>query len=657
MKAGDEATVAALQAAATDWLAPQEVHIARLLGDLAPRPEWPADDRVRLALALAARQVRLGHVCLDLPALCAAGGPVDEEGRRLEGLVWPPLAAWLAALGDSPLVTCLPEGSPPEAAPAEPRPLVLEQPAARLYLRRWWEHEARLAAVLAERAAAAADHDPQLLAAGLQRYFAPPAAADAARREGVADQAAAAALALRRRLAVISGGPGTGKTSTVLRILALLAEQAAARDDRPPRVLLLAPTGKAAARMQEAVAGGLEGLPADEALRRSIKPEARTLHRALGMRQGGGWRHGPADPLPADVVVVDEASMIDAALMRALAEAVAPDARLVILGDRDQLTSVEAGAVLAEICGPPTRAGDRRSSAPADPAAAPDPEAPPPAIAACIARLSYSFRFTAGGGIGDLAVAVRDGDADRALTILRDPDRADLRWLASPPTRGRDRLEAALEQQVLEGYGVYLDALRGAAGPAGPAAIAEALRALGSYRLLCAHRRGPAGVAALNEAVTATLARAGRLEPIGEQWPGRALLITRNDEALRLYNGDTGLVAVDAAADGRLRAWFPGLDGKPPRAIAPPRLPPHENALVMSIHKSQGSEFDRVAVILPDADSPLLSRELLYTAITRARQGVTVYAGEAALRAAIGRRARRDSGLGARLWGGARRDG
>ncbi|MFI0606714.1 MAG: exodeoxyribonuclease V subunit alpha [Anaerolineae bacterium] len=634
MKAGDEATVAALQAAATDWLAPQEVHIARLLGDLAPRPEWPADDRVRLALALAARQVRLGHVCLDLPALCAAGGPVDEEGRRLEGLVWPPLAAWLAALGDSPLVTCLPEGSPPEAAPAEPRPLVLEQPAARLYLRRWWEHEARLAAVLAERAAAAADHDPQLLAAGLQRYFAPPAAADAARREGVADQAAAAALALRRRLAVISGGPGTGKTSTVLRILALLAEQAAARDDRPPRVLLLAPTGKAAARMQEAVAGGLEGLPADEALRRSIKPEARTLHRALGMRQGGGWRHGPADPLPADVVVVDEASMIDAALMRALAEAVAPDARLVILGDRDQLTSVEAGAVLAEICGPAAAAGD--------------PTAALPAIAGCIARLSYSFRFTAGGGIGELAAAVRDGDANRAMAILRDAGRPDLRWIDVPPARGRDRLEAELERQVLAGYGVYLDALRGADGAA---AVAEALKALGSYRVLCAHRRGPTGVAALNEAVTATLARAGRLEPLGEHWPGRALLITRNDETLRLYNGDTGLVAADPAAGGRLRAWFPGPAGAPPRAIAPPRLPPHENALVMSIHKSQGSEFDRVAVILPEADSPLLSRELLYTAITRARQGVTVYAGEAALRAAIGRRARRDSGLGARLWG------
>ena len=642
MKAGDEATVAALQTAATDWLAPQEVHIARLLGDLAPGPERSDDDRVRLALALAARQVRLGHVCLDLPALCAAGGPVDEEGRRLQGIVWPPLAAWLAALADSPLVTCLSESSPPEAAPAEPRPLVLEQPAARLYLRRWWEHEARLAAALAERAAVAADHDPQLLAAGLRRYFAPPAAADAARREGVADQAAAAALALRRRLAVITGGPGTGKTSTVLRILALLAEQAAARDHRPPRLLLLAPTGKAAARMQEAVAGGLEALPADDLLRRSIKPEARTLHRALGMQRDGGWRHGPADPLPADVVVVDEASMIDAALMRALAEAVAPEARLVILGDRDQLASVEAGAVLAEICGTAERAGDRSADAPA---------ATRPAIAGCIARLSYSFRFTAGGGIGELAAAVRDGDANRAMAILRDADRPDLRWLDVPPARGRDRLEAELERQVLAGYGVYLDALPGAAGSAGPAAVAEALKALGSYRVLCAHRRGSTGVAALNEAVTATLARAGRLEPIGEHWPGRALLITRNDEALRLYNGDTGLVAADPADGGRLRAWFSGLDGKPPRAIAPPRLPPHENALVMSIHKSQGSEFDRVAVILPEADSPLLSRELLYTAITRARQGVTVYAGEAALRAAIGRSAGRDSGLGARLWG------
>lgn len=636
MRAGGEATVAALTAAASDWLAPQEIHAARLLGDLAGRPPGPDDDRVRLALALAARQVRLGHVCLDLRAACAAGGPVDEEGRPLGDLAWPAIEAWLVALADSPLVACLPDGAPPQAIPAEPRPLVLEQPAARLYLRRWWEHEARMASALAERAAVPAAHDPPLLEAGLRRYFAPPADGDAARRAGVADQAAAAALALGRRLAVITGGPGTGKTSTVLRILALLAEQA--QGGRPPRVLLLAPTGKAAARLQEAVAGGLEALPADASVRRAITPDARTLHRALGVLRDGGWRHGPADPLPADLVVVDEASMIDAALMSALVAAVAPEARLVILGDRDQLVSVEAGAVLAEICGPEETVTEQ------------GPAAERPAIAACIARLSHSFRFRAGGGIGDLAAAVRDGDADRAMAILRDPIHPDLRWIDAAPTRGRDRLEPELERQVLDGYGAYLEALRAAAGPDGKATVAAALRALGRYRLLCAHRRGPAGVAALTAAVTATLSRAGWLEPVGEQWPGRALLITRNDEALRLYNGDTGLVAADPAAGGRLRAWFPGLDGQPPRAIAPPRLPPHESALVMSIHKSQGSEFDRVAVVLPGSDSPLLSRELLYTAITRAREGVTLYGGEAALRAAIGRQARRDSGLGARLW-------
>jgi exodeoxyribonuclease V alpha subunit len=420
-------------------------------------------------------------------------------------------------------------------------------------------------------------------------------------------------------------------------LVALLAEQAPG--DRPPRVLLLAPTGKAAARLQEAVAEGLETLPAERSVRDAIRPEALTLHRALGVLRDGGWRHGLEDPLPADLVVVDEASMVDAALMSALVAAVAPEARLVLLGDRDQLVSVEAGAVLAEICGP------------AETVTEPGPGAGLPAIAACIARLSYSFRFRADGGIGDLAAAVRDGDADRAMDLLRDPARPDLHWVQGPPTRGRDWLEPELERQALEGYGSYLEALRTAAGPARGAAPAAALRALGRYRLLCAHRRGPRGVAALNAAVTATLSRAGWLEPVGEQWPGRALLITRNDEALRLYNGDTGLVAGDPAAGGRLRAWFPGLDGQPPRAIAPPRLPPHESALVMSIHKSQGSEFDRVAVILPADDSPLLSRELLYTAITRAREGVTLYGDEAALRAAIGRRARRDSGLGARLWG------
>lgn len=433
---------------------------------------------------------------------------------------------------------------------------------------------------------------------------------------------------------MITGGPGTGKTTTVLRLLALLAEQALAAGEAPPRILLLAPTGKASARLEESVTGARARLPVDEAVRGAIPGEARTIHRALGWQPGGRWRHDAENPLAADVVVVDEASMIDLALMRALVEALRPETRLILLGDRDQLSSVDAGAVLGDICGEP---------GPAD---------PPPPIAACIARLGYSFRFGSETGIGALARAIQAGDADAALALLADPKYPDVTRVAAPATEPGGRLHAELAGDVLAGYAPYLEALAAGAAKGSapdPEAIAAALEAFGGFRVLCAHREGPSGALMLGRAVIEALTQAGRIGPLGESWAGRPVLVTRNDPALGLFNGDLGLIAPDATMDGRLRAFFAGADGRP-RAIAPPRLPPHETAYSMSIHKSQGSEFDRVAVILPQPDSPLLSRELLYTAVTRARRGVRLFASSEALRVAIAQRARRASGLRQRLW-------
>jgi len=277
------------------------------------------------------------------------------------------------------------------------------------------------------------------------------------------------------------------------------------------------------------------------------------------------------------------------------------------------------------------------------------PRTPAAPIAGCIAHLSYSFRFHAQSGIGALARAIQAGDVERALAVLSDPANGDVTLLPPRPVGPDGRLHGPLRELVLDGYGAYLTAL--GAWPARPEAVGEALAALGRFRVLCAHRRGPAGVAALGAAVRETLTAAGRISPRGDYWPGRPLLVTRNDHALGVYNGDVGLVAPDPRAHHALRAFFPGPGGAP-RAIAPPRLPPHETVFAMTVHKSQGSEFDAVAVVLPDASSPLLSRELLYTAVSRARQSVTLFAAPDALAVAVGRRAERAGGLGRRLWGG-----
>jgi exodeoxyribonuclease V alpha subunit len=624
---GRQASVENLVEAQPGWLDPLDLQGARLLGDLVGESE----PTVRLALALASRQVRLGHVCLDLRATTAAPGPLDDEGLPLPDLRWPPLAAWLAALDASQLVASVPDGAAADWPTTAPVPLVLEQPSGRLYLRRWWDHEAALAAALQRRAEAPAPYDAATLDAGLVRLF-PPAAGPA--DTGRQDQAAAAALATRRRLAVITGGPGTGKTTTVVRLLALLIEQAQAAGQPPPRVLLLAPTGKAAGRMEESVVAALARLPVAEEVRAAIPTSARTIHRALGPRLDGSWRHDTAYPLAADVVVVDEASMIDVALMHALVTAVREDARLVVLGDRDQLASVEAGAVLADICG--SSGGDEPSAS---------TDGPP--IARAIARLSYSFRFGAATGIGALARAIQAGDADTALALLADPTIPDVSLVASAPVARNRLIHSHLAALVRDGYGAYLDALDSPTTDS--AAVGAALLALGNFRVLCAHRRGPTGVGVVGGAVIEALTRTGRIAEAGEHWRGRPILVTRNDDALRLYNGDVGLIAPDAAMDGRLRAFFPGPDG--PRAVAPPRLPPHETVFAMSIHKSQGSEFGSVAIMLPDVGSPLLTRELLYTAVTRARNQVTLFAQPEAIRAAIDRRAERASGLRQRLWG------
>lgn len=470
-------------------------------------------------------------------------------------------------------------------------PLLLDGDG-RLYLHRHYDQERRLAG--------------HLVALG---------SAPAAVPVQAADREALIAQALARRLTVISGGPGTGKTTTVVALLGALLAQAPGL-----RIGLAAPTGKAAARLQEAIEARAASLP--EAVQARLPRRASTLHRLLGQDAQGRFRHHAARPLPLDVLVIDEASMLDLALATRVCDALPAQARLLLLGDRDQLAAVESGAVFAELAGLPAHHPLR----------------------ACVVHFERQYRFAADSPIARLATAVRSGDATAALAALSSGG-ADLDWL-SLPVQGGDGADGVPLDALVAGYQRYWDALAEAPAPD------RLFAALADFRVLCALRSGPWG----SEQLSARLAARARAlldapEPAGvaAAWfRGRPVMITRNDPVLQLFNGDIGITLPDPASGGELRVCFPAADGSW-RWIAPLRLPPHETAFAISVHKSQGSEFQRVAVVLPPQPSPVLTRELLYTAVTRARSGLCLVAAEARLREAVATATRRDSGLRARL--------
>jgi len=586
---------------------------------------------VARAAAALSRAVSEGHVCLMLSAL--ASDVAGDASPRLD------VAGWRAALLGSGIVGT---SDAPGALP-----LVLDADD-RLYLHRYFDFERRLARrlVQARRAGGRDAADAPGLRAQLAELF----AANAARLGGAADwQQLAAALALRGRLTVISGGPGTGKTTTVVNLLACLL--ALAPDCR---IALAAPTGKAAARMTDAIRQRAQHLP--DALRERMPAESSTVHRLLGVTPDG-FRHDASNPLPIDALVVDEASMLDLALATRLLEAVPPAARIILLGDKDQLAAVESGAVFAELSVDPTltpgcvRDLAALTGTPAT-AIAPPPPARPSALQDCAVWFTQTYRFSVDSGVGRLAHYVNTGQARQAADWLREGTDADVRWLdaAAPATVDTDAL-AAMDA----GYADWRAAL--AADARDVAAITEAF---GRFRVLCALRDGPRGVTALNTAMARRFRMA--LAPTGlpgtgvalegpgaSPWfAGRPVLVLANDYVLRLFNGDIGIALPDAGGD--LLVHFP--DATAPggfRAIAPVRLPRHETAFAMTVHKSQGSEFDGVLVMLPQQRSRVLTRELLYTAITRARRGVALVADVPVLEQAICTPTTRHSGLLERL--------
>ncbi|KVR82459.1 exodeoxyribonuclease V subunit alpha [Burkholderia vietnamiensis] len=723
---------------------------ARRIGELSRRAGAPAAAArwaARAAFA-ASRATAGGHVCVALGALAHRyDEPVDDVRAALA-------ASGLVAYGT--------------LARGDERPLIVDR-HDRLYLSRYFDYERRLAEALVAQADAAAPDDAlssERLRASLARYFGP--------ATGEVDwQRVAAIVALTGRVTIVSGGPGTGKTTTVVGVLACLL------DAQPGlRIALAAPTGKAAQRMQEALHARSGDLPPELAAR--LPETSYTLHRLLGGGGATGFRHHRDNPLPYDLIVVDEASMIDVALAAHLLDALAPGARLVLLGDKDQLAAVEAGAVFAELSARPTfsaaartriatalgideaafaaalpvpdgdganavaaaastsapaadrpaphapastarkpsarRSADPRQAslfddAPQAEADVPDPAVPsaasappggptaterpigdsawieadelawldavelapfepggaetaalasaaaslaagadavPPALAPapladCVVWLERNYRFGLDSPIGRLSLAIRRGDVQAALDALPADDAA----AASFHDDAGDTLAPPTVERLARRFGAYLAALRTALSETVPDPL-PLFDALNRFRILCATRTGSRGAEHVNALVAAHVRQAARVPlAVGAHWfTGRPIMVTRNDYALGLFNGDIGIALPDA--QGVLRVWFRRADGTA-RAVSPAALPPHETAFALTVHKSQGSEFDEAALVLPASFGRVLTRELVYTAVTRARTCVQVIGPRRVLAQAVATRTQRDSGLAARV--------
>lgn len=612
----------------------EEVQAAAVVARLVPGSPF----EVLLATAMCVRSLGAGHVCLVLHEAdrievdevrpgdgrgTAASGRHRPEGGTagsdggeglLEGLPWPDPAAWAAVLASSDAVVQRDPDTGEPTAPTDPtvtRPLVFD--GTRVYLERYWRYERQVGDRLLSAGATATDQPDAELEALLDRFFPPQGSGE------VDLQRRAASVALRRKVTVLAGGPGTGKTHTVARFLAA-AHTRAASAQLPLSVALAAPTGKAATRMAEAVARAVEELDLDEEVADAMQAVASsTLHRLLGYRPGRGYRHDSATPLPHDVVVVDETSMVDLPLMARLLDALRPDARLVLVGDPFQLASVEAGAVLGDVVGPAAR--DSTAEGP---------------ISESVLVLQRVRRFEEGSAIARLASAVRDGDAAAALSVLHDPDAPEVSIVHPDDASALDAVRRTVTLHSAEVVGAALEG--------------DATAALGAsleLKVLCATRWGPTGSVAWREQIERRLpGQVPGLRTDLTWYAGRPVIVTRNDYLTGVFNGDTGITV---ERDGRKVVVVDSANG--PTELSPAMLGHLETWWAMTVHKSQGSEFDHVVLSLPTARSRILTNELVYTGITRGRQRVTVVASDEAFRSAVERPIRRASGLQARLWG------
>lgn len=602
------------QAAELRLLRSLDVQFAQLLAD----DEQPA--RLLLAACLSA-EAGDGHVCLPLSQL-SRDNLFKGRHAELAQAIWQAAGEpqdWPAILGGWSALS-----SSEQAAP-----IVLSED--RLYLHRLWHNEGQVARFFQTQSTSQA-FAPEQVRLVLDQLFG---------TEPDNWQKIAAAVALTQKTAVISGGPGTGKTTTVAKLLAALIRLS----EGALRIQLAAPTGKAAARLTESLGKALQKLPVSEAERQRFPADATTLHRLLGAQpETQRLRYHAGNPLHLDVLVVDEASMVDLGMMANLIAALPAQARVVFLGDRDQLASVEAGAVLGDICRcaeagySPMRAAQLSELTGSEVAGIDDSSAPAVRDAICLLRKSY--RFDANSGIGQLAAAVNAGDAKAVEAAFQ----AGFSDISRKPLQDADAYQAMLTE-IAGGYQPFLKLISQRADPA------EIIAAFGRYQLLCALREGPFGVQGLNQRIEQKLMQLQliRRPTGGSRWyQGRPVMVTRNDSALGLFNGDIGITLFDE--EGLLKVFFPLPDGSI-KAVQPSRLPTHDTAWAMTVHKSQGSEFDHTALVMPAQFLPVLTRELIYTAITRARKQLTLYSDDSVFRRAVQLRTQRRSGLLERLSG------
>jgi len=601
-----------------------DVHFAKFITGFSA----DEDADIFLAAAMVSQATGSGDICLDLENI--AGNPLNGRQADRETIQCPQLEVWLEKLKIHPAV----------GIPGQIRPLILDA-KNRLYLYRYWDYENTLSKSIKKRVRnPVADLDFKRIKNALDRLF------PESDPQEINWQKIAAAVACINRFSVITGGPGTGKTFTVTGVLALLLEQLCGQNIQ---IYLTAPTGKAAARLKETVKLAKESMNCADAIKAAIPSDAFTIHRLLQPISGSPYfHHNRQNPLMADVVVVDEASMVDLALMAKLAEAVPENARLILIGDKDQLASVEAGSVLGDICGRDVmhlfsaplvsrlKELTGETVEPAGPAA--DTQ---PGLQDAIVILQRSFRFAAGSSIDSLSRAVNRADTEVAFKILTGKDDSSVTWKT---LKAEEDVFEILSRQIVSGYQSYLNTDN----------PAEALRRLQRFKILCALNVGPLGVQAVNKLAEQVLSRQKLIQPdpLAENpwYAGRPVLIARNHYPLGLFNGDIGLTLPDAGADGnQLAVFFPGDSGTV-RRFLPHQLPQHETVYAMTVHKSQGSEFDEVLFIMPDRDFEILTRELIYTALTRARKKISIWGNRETIQRAISRGIKRTSGLRDALW-------
>lgn len=637
-----------------DVLGTLPLAFAKMIGRIDPRSR----DTVLLAAALVSEQLTRGHICLDLAqADQIVFGIGSDRDQAIRYDRWPAIDRWLKDLAASQSVIV--RGSGDDARNID-RPLVLDQQGRKLYLARYWHYQQQLADSIRQRIALPLlEVDEDSLRSDITRLF------PNAQSPGDMGQCLAAASTVDQRFGIITGGPGTGKTTTVAKLLALrMLQQQKVRPDANLRVLLMAPTGKAAQRLNESLGRVAVGLDIEESLRKQLLAiQAGTIHRILRWTPvppelGGPFSHGSDYPVEADVVLVDEASMVDIGLMSHLFSAVPLRAQLILMGDRDQLASVEAGSILGDLCGDLADAASgclrpqrRRMIAGRTGIEWKAGAASPHALADHVMPLRHSHRFDPSSSLGRLAAAIRAGDAATVIAELHAQEASDdgpLVWIQ--PETPSHTLARIAEVAATE-YAAYLEDL--AQCPEGRQSV---LKTLLRFRVLCAHRDGLWGEGNMNRVIAQRLDRLGLIRLRRQAYLGQPVMVTRNDYRQELFNGDVGVVVRDPGGEDLAVMFESAAQPSGCRRVPASLVPGTRPCYALTIHKSQGSEFHHVMVVLPYRPSPILTRELLYTGITRvadgrdatgARQPGRLYlvTSESVLRETIQGRIRRSSGL------------